>query len=185
MEVFKRLQQQVTFVVGLYPFLTLNKKSLIQSQIGMVARSSILSASISYVVSLLGLLPTWLSSAIARQLIVKSWSSTAIDAACSHLLQYHTVRNALFLAMTEFTELSKEPDWSFMKKKQDQIAFLFGTDDHWGPLSVFEVISRRVPGIALSLEEEGHTHAFSCTKAGSIWVARYVAALTRSQIPNL
>lgn len=28
-----------------------------------------------------------------------------------------------------------------MKKKQDQIAFLYGIDDHWGPLSDFEEVT--------------------------------------------
>lgn len=38
-------------------------------------------------------------------------------------------------------QFSEEPDLSFMKTKQEQIAFLYGIDDHWGPLSVFEEVT--------------------------------------------
>lgn len=47
---------------------------------------------------------------------------------------------------------------------------------------LFLQISGRVPEIALSIEREGHTHAFSCTEAGSTWVAEYVASMIRDEI---
>lgn len=94
------------------------------------------------------------------------------------------MRNVLFMAMTEFKKLPEEPDWEFMKRKKSQIALLFGVDDHWGPLSLFEEVSRQVPGIALSIEREGHTHGFCCTEAGSAWVARHVVDLIKNQISN-
>lgn len=117
-----------------------------------------------------------------RRFLGPSWSVTAIDAACSHLLRYHTMRNVLFMAMTEFLKLSEEPDWTFIRAKQDEIAFLFGVDDHWGPLAHLEEISKRAPGVALSVETEGHTHGYCCTEAGSFWVADYVANLIKSQM---
>ncbi|ONK77496.1 uncharacterized protein A4U43_C02F7180 [Asparagus officinalis] len=182
-EVFKRLPQQVRFAIGLYPFLlTVDSPKL--SRIAKLARSSFLSASFSYFVSLLGFFPAWLSRALVKRTIGQSLSSTAIDATCSHLLQYHTWRNVLFMAMTEFAELSEELDWAFMKKQQDQIAFLYGIDDYWAPLSVLEEISRQVPAIELSIEKEGHTHSFCCTEAGSVWVAQFVANLIANRVPN-
>ncbi|EXC01933.1 hypothetical protein L484_018847 [Morus notabilis] len=69
-----------------------------------------------------------------------------------------------------------------MRKKQDRIAFLFGSDDHWGPLKLYEEISRQAPGIALSLEREGHGHFFCCFEDGSTWVAHHVATLINDQI---
>ncbi|CAL9118016.1 unnamed protein product [Musa textilis] len=182
LEIFKRLQQQVTYVIGLYPFLSLNKSSLKQSMIGLISRSSILSTTISYFVSFLGSLPTRVQVAMVRKCLGQSWSPTAVDATCSHLLQYHTMRNMLFMAMTEFEKLSEEPDWMFVKKKHNQISLLFGIDDHWGPLSLFEEVSRMVPGLALSIEREGHMHAFCCTEAGSLWTGRHVATLIKNQI---
>lgn len=182
LEIFKRLSDQVKFAIGLYPFLTLNKDSLMQAMIGMIARSSILSVTISSIVWGLGIFPTWISRAFVRKFLGESWSATAVDAVTSDLMQYHTIRNVLFLAMTEFIQLSEEPDWAFMRSKQNQISFLFGSDDHWGPLSLFEEISKQVPGIALSIEREGHTHSFSCTLAGSKWVADYAANLINPQI---
>ncbi|WVZ67333.1 hypothetical protein U9M48_016426 [Paspalum notatum var. saurae] len=38
LEVFKRLQNKIKFLVGLYPFLKLNKSSVKQSAIGYIAR---------------------------------------------------------------------------------------------------------------------------------------------------
>ncbi|THU49305.1 hypothetical protein C4D60_Mb06t08150 [Musa balbisiana] len=182
LDIFKRLQQQVKYVIGLYPFLSLNKNSLKQSMIGLISRSSIVSTTISYFVSFLGSLPTWVQVAMVRKCLGQSWSSTAVDATCSHLLQYHMMRNMLFMAMTEFEKLSEEPDWMFVKKKHNQISLLFGIDDHWGPLSLFEEVSRMVPGLALSIEREGHMHSFCCTEAGSLWAGHHVATLIKNQI---
>uniref|UniRef100_A0A0E0JTV6 Lipid droplet-associated hydrolase n=1 Tax=Oryza punctata TaxID=4537 RepID=A0A0E0JTV6_ORYPU len=182
LEIFKRLQKKVNFCVGLYPFLTLNKNSMKQSAIGYIARSSLLSKGVSSFVSFIGSLQASVTRSIVRRLLGHSWSVTAVEATCGHLLWYHTMRNVLFMAMTEFTKLSEEPDWNFIRAKQDQIAFLFGADDHWGPLAHLEEISKRAPGVALSVETEGHTHGYCCTEAGSFWAADYVANLIKDQI---
>ncbi|KAJ6425627.1 hypothetical protein OIU84_026241, partial [Salix udensis] len=42
--------------------------------------------------------------------------------------------------------------------------------------------SKLVPDISLSAEREGHAHNFSCTGAGSVWVAQHVPSLVKSQI---
>ncbi|KAG0457918.1 hypothetical protein HPP92_023075 [Vanilla planifolia] len=184
MEIFKRFPDQVAFAIFLYPFLSLNPRSLRQCMIGVVARSYFLSTITSCLVALLGSFPATFLSTLVRRFLGQSWSATAVDSACNCLMKYHTVCNALFMARAEFEKLSEEPDWSFMRENVKKIAFLFGTDDHWGPLSFFEEISRRVPGAELSIERAGHTHAFSCTEAGSIWVANYVATLIKNQVPN-
>ncbi|KAH9618008.1 hypothetical protein KSS87_003549 [Heliosperma pusillum] len=145
----------------------------------------------SLFVALMGLVPGW-SRFIVKKTIGSSWSDTAIDAGCSHLLKvhllrpvYHTIRNVLFMAMTEFQKFSEVPDWKFLRENQDQIAFLFGIDDHWGPLSLFEEICKTVPNVSLSIEKEGHDHAFSCTVAGSRWVAQHVATLIQKRSSTL
>ncbi|XP_068342269.1 uncharacterized protein [Pyrus communis] len=142
--------------------------------------SRILSVVLSLIVALLGLFPIRLLSLIVTTFLGKLWSATAIEATCSHLVKYHTMRNVLFMAMTEFRKLSATPDWAFMRGNQHKIAFLFGIDDHWGPLQMFEEISKQVPDVALSIEREGHTHAFGCTEAGSLWVAEHVAGLIKN-----
>ncbi|KAE8807974.1 hypothetical protein D1007_15654 [Hordeum vulgare] len=92
------------------------------------------------------------------------------------------MRTVLFMAKTEFLKLHEEPDWNFIIAKQDQIAFLFGVDDHWGPLTHLEEISRHAPGVALSIEKEGHTHGYCCREAGSFWVADYAADLIKNRM---
>jgi len=91
------------------------------------------------------------------------------------------MRNVLFMAMTEFQKLTEEPDWTFVRAKEDKIAFLFGVDDHWGPLSHLEEISKRTPGVTLSVETEGHTHGYCCNEPGSFWVADYIANLIKNR----
>ncbi|PQM36077.1 lipid droplet-associated hydrolase isoform X2 [Prunus yedoensis var. nudiflora] len=145
-------------------------------------RSRILCVVFSFIVALLGLLPIRLLRLIVTMFLGKFWSATAVDAVCSHLLKYHTMRNVLFLAMTEFRKLSETPDWAFMRANQHKIAFLFAIDDHWGPLQMFEEISKQVPDAALSIDREGLTdHGFCCTEAGSSWVAEHVTKLIKNQ----
>ncbi|XP_020529363.1 lipid droplet-associated hydrolase isoform X4 [Amborella trichopoda] len=185
LEIFRRFPDKVAYCIGLYPFLTLNKESYQQIFIGTIAMSPILSTIISSLAALFGLLPNLISASLVKRSVGCSWSSSAVTATCTHLLKYHTVRNALFMAMTEFGKFSEEPDWTFIRRKGSQISFLFGIDDHWGPLSMFEEISKQAPGVSQSLEEEGHTHAFSCTEAGSVWVACHVVNLIKNQIFGL
>ncbi|BFG38517.1 lipid droplet-associated hydrolase isoform X2 [Prunus yedoensis var. nudiflora] len=180
-EMFKRSPEKVKYCIGLYPFLALNPQSRKQSIIGKIAESRILCVVFSFIVALLGLLPIRLLRLIVTMFLGK-WSATAVDAVCSHLVKYHTMRNVLFLAMTEFRKLSETPDWAFMRANQHKIAFLFAIDDHWGPLQMFEEISKQVPDAALSIDREGLTdHGFCCTEAGSSWVAEHVTKLIKNQ----
>ncbi|KAK9156820.1 hypothetical protein Scep_003394 [Stephania cephalantha] len=182
LEVFRRFPEKVKYCIGLYPFLSLNKKSSKQIIIGKIAGSGILSKLLSLVLAMFGILPMWASSFLVRTSMGKSWSTSAIEAVCNYLLQYHVMRNVFHMAMTEFQKLAEAPDWMFMRGKQEKIAFLFGSDDHWGPLSMFEEISKEVSDVSLSIENEGHTHGFCCTKAGSEWVAGHVVSLIEHQI---
>lgn len=184
LEVFRRTAEQVKYCIGLYPFLSLNKDSLSQRLIGKIAASQVLSMVLSSVVGALGFFPSDFTRFIVRRSLGKSWTATAVGAVCSHLLQYHTMRNVLYMAKKEFEKLSEVPDWNFIRGKQDQVAFLFGIDDHWGPISMYEEILKEVPEVPLAIEREGHTHGFSCTWAGSIWVADHVASLIKHQFES-
>ncbi|KAK7378837.1 hypothetical protein VNO80_04285 [Phaseolus coccineus] len=180
-EIFKKSPEKVKYCIGLYPFLTLNPQSTNQLFIGKIAKSHVLAAALSYLIASLGLLPVQALRFMVRKSLGKSWSVNAVEAACSHLSQYHTMRNVLYMAMTEFTKLSEAPDWTFMRERKAQLTFLFGVDDHWGPLNLLEEISKQVPGIAVSIERENHTHGFCCTEAGSLWVAQHVANCIKKQ----
>ncbi|XP_044507446.1 lipid droplet-associated hydrolase isoform X2 [Mangifera indica] len=183
-EVQKRSSEKVMYCIGLYPFLALNQQSIKQSIIGKIAASSIISAAVSFTIATLGLLPHRAFRFIVSKSLGSSWSGTAVKAACTHLSKYHVMRNVLFMAMTEFKKLSETPDWAFMRENQNKMAFLFGIDDHWGPLQMFEEISKQAPDITLSIEREGHSHTFCCTQAGSSWVAGHVANLIRKKVSS-
>ncbi|KAE8717054.1 putative catalytic [Hibiscus syriacus] len=184
LEILRRLPEKAVCCIGLYPFLSLNLQSKKQVVIVKVTRSRVLSTIVTLFVALLGLLPRRVLRLISELSNGKSWSNTAHEAACSHLPQYHTIRNVLYMARTEFIKLSETPDWNFMRENQEKISFLYGIDDHWGPLQMFEEVSRQAPGIGLSIEREGHTHGFCCSEAGSIWVARHAAGLIKNKLAS-
>ncbi|KAK9985922.1 hypothetical protein SO802_030873 [Lithocarpus litseifolius] len=167
-DIFRRSLEKVTYCIGLYPFLEINPESMMQPIIRKIA-------------AIVEILPSWALRMIVTNSLGKSWSAAALEATCSHLVQYHTIRNSLFMTMTEFLKLTETPDWAFMRANREKLAFLFGVDDHWAPLQMFEEISNQVPGIALSTESN-HTHTFSCTEAGSSFVAKYVASLIKNQL---
>ncbi|XVF07571.1 hypothetical protein REPUB_Repub06bG0150900 [Reevesia pubescens] len=184
LEMLRRLPKKAVYCIGLYPFLALNLQSKKQSTIVKIAMSRVLSTALSFLVASLGLLPRQVLRLIFKLSFGKSWSNTALESACSHLSQYHIMRNVLFMAKTEFRKLSETPDWEFMRENQDKITFLYGIDDHWGPVQMFEEISKQASGIALSIEREGHTHGFCCTEAGSVWVARHVSNLIKNKLAS-
>ncbi|KAL1204694.1 hypothetical protein V5N11_017310 [Cardamine amara subsp. amara] len=184
LEILRKFSEKVVYCIGLYPFLTLNQQSTKQSLIGKLAASSVLSATASFLIASLRLLPMWAARPLVSNSIGASWSDTTVQAICTHLRQYHTMRNVLFMAMTEFRELAAEPDWEFMRENESKLAFLFGIDDHWGPLQLFEEISKQAPTTSLSIEREGHTHGFCCTVAGSAWVAQHVATQIKNRFSD-
>ncbi|KAK4272688.1 hypothetical protein QN277_021207 [Acacia crassicarpa] len=182
LEVFKRWPEKVRYCIALYPFLTLNQNSRKQINTVKFVRSPFKSTAFSCTIALLGLLPTCAFEFFVRKSLGESWSTNAVKAACSHLSKYHTVRNILFMAKTEFKKLSEAPDWAFIRQRKTQLAFLYGVDDHWGPLEVHEELSRQVPDVPLAIERENHTHSFCCTEEGSLWVAQHVASLLKDQM---
>lgn len=182
LEIFKAFPEKVSYMIGIYPFLTMNRDSTWQSLLTKSAGSQIVSVGVSCFAALVGLFPNWFHQGLIRTLLGRSWSSDAVHVACTYLLRYSMVRNFTFMGMTEFKKLQENLDWGFIKEQENRMAFLFGIDDHWGPLSLFEEVSQNVPGVNLTIEKEGHTHAFCCTKAGSIWVANHTVDLIRKHV---
>ncbi|CAN1133979.1 Lipid droplet-associated hydrolase [Linum perenne] len=179
METLRQKGDKVIYFVGLYPFIMSNPLSKKQASIAKVSRSPFLSGLMSFMVAFIGILPKWLARYMVLKYIGNStWSDSAVETAQGYLLKHHVFRNMLHMVMTEFQEA---PDWEFMRENHSRMAFLYGVDDHWGPLQVYEEIAKQVPEMTLAIEREGHCHSFCCTKAGSIWVARHVASLIQNQ----
>ncbi|KAL3623441.1 hypothetical protein CASFOL_032257 [Castilleja foliolosa] len=182
LDIFRRCHKKVIYCVGLYPFLALNSESITQFSIKKIAALPALCATISFTGALLGMLPARISRFLVKKSMGKSWSFSAVEVLRTHVLQYHTIRNMLFMAMTEFQELPEKPDLDFIRGKESQIAFLFGLDDHWGPLHLYKEICKQAPDVSIEVERVGHTHAFSCSEAGSLWVARHVSNLIKNTV---
>ncbi|GLT65793.1 hypothetical protein SLA2020_382040 [Shorea laevis] len=175
LQMLRRSPEKYAYCIGLYPFLALNPQSKKQTIFATIARNEVLSIIISSYFASLGWFPRGILRFIAKCYLGRSSSNTALEAACSYLTQYHTMRNVLFMARTIFREVAKPLDWEFMRANQNKIAFLFGIDDQWGPLELFMEICQQVQGSSISIDGEGHRHAFSCSEAGSLCVAGHVA----------
>lgn len=182
LEIFKAFPEKVSYMIGMYPFLTMNRDSAWQSLLTKSAMSRIVSVGVSSFAALVGLFPTWFHQGLIKRLLGRSWSSDAVHVACTYLLRYSMVRNFTFMGMTEFKKLQENLDWAFIKDQENRMTFLFGIDDHWGPLSLFEEVSQNAPAVNLEIEKEGHTHAFCCTKAGSVWVANHTVDVIRKHV---
>ncbi|KAH7435531.1 hypothetical protein KP509_06G068600 [Ceratopteris richardii] len=187
---YKRLADKVNYAIGLYPFIATNENSSFQAFLRWYLRSQIhtqefLCATVSHFANLMGKMPQIIPRGFIRNLYGRNWSIFSLDVACQYLLHYSLVRNIMYLGMTEFNKLQKCPDWKFLKERQISISILFGVDDHWGPLTLFEEISKEVPSLDISIEREGHDHAFCCTNEGSRWVAAYCAKAIKRIMPEL
>lgn len=182
--VFKSLPDKVNHVVGLYPFLATNEGSSFQSFLKWSLRHAFLCEALSYFAAFVGKWPKGLSKGLLKAVLGRGWSPVTLNVAYQYLLQYSLVRNVTYMGMTEFKKMHAHPDWDFLKQRQDDICLLFGVDDHWGPLTLFEEITRQVPDLDVEIESEGHSHAFCCTEEGSRWVASFCAEKIKKVLPT-
>ncbi|KAG6386228.1 hypothetical protein SASPL_155120 [Salvia splendens] len=97
LEVLKRCHKKVTYCVGLYPFLALNTASSTQSFIRRLAMSPALCTAASAIGALFGALPSELTGFLVKIFVGKSWSSSAVEALCTHILKVQSFANQWFL----------------------------------------------------------------------------------------
>ncbi|KAJ7521630.1 hypothetical protein O6H91_19G061800 [Diphasiastrum complanatum] len=185
LELLKQFQDKVHYVLGVYPFLTLNRESLKQFIIFKFCLFPPMSRLLSSLSGLVGSSPRWISRTLLKSTLGWSWGANSVDLACSHLMKYSVARNFIYLGGTEFKQLKSPPDWDFLRKNQKKICLLFGSNDHWGPLSLLKEVSKKAPSLKVAVEREGLLHDFSCNEAGSIWVARFTADVVLSAVPGL
>jgi len=102
LEIFKKFPSQVQHVVGLYPFLTLNKHSKFQSVLGKVVASPALCAVISTFAGLVGRLPKKFARGLVKVLLGRVWDPLAVGVTCRYMLQKNVVSNFLYMGRTEF-----------------------------------------------------------------------------------
>ncbi|XP_024539584.1 lipid droplet-associated hydrolase isoform X1 [Selaginella moellendorffii] len=176
LELLKRFPNKLQCVIGLHPFLKTNPDSLKQAVLKAICESSLMRATVSSLAGLLGHSPAWISRRLVKAVVGRAWGPCAVDTTCKYLLRSSMVANFTYMGMTEFAKLKEEVDWDFLRENHRRVCFLFGIDDHWGPLSLLEQVHERVPGLKTAVvQSEDITHDFCCTKPGSEWVARFTA----------
>ncbi|KAJ7521624.1 hypothetical protein O6H91_19G061600 [Diphasiastrum complanatum] len=185
LELLKMFSDKVHYVLGVYPFLTLNRESLKQITIFKICLFPPMNAGLSSFAGFLGRLPRWFTLPFVKSTIGRSWGAAALESAYSHLLKYSVVHNMMHMGATEYHQLQSPPDWDFLRKNQNKICLLFGSNDHWGPLSHLKEVSKEVPSLSVVVEREGLLHDFCCNEVGSEWVARFTADVVLSAIPGL
>eukprot|EP00850_Spirogloea_muscicola_P014810 SM000109S14124 [mRNA] locus=s109:28644:30269:+ [translate_table: standard] len=200
LELLREFPEHVKAVVGLYPFIALNQASRQQAMLNRLAHSRFARGLLATLAGALGQLPWGLPLKFMQILYSRTWGSRSVSIGSQHILKYHVMGNFSYMGMTEFDTLQRKPDWSFLRHHGARIAFLFGVDDHWGPLDLCrerrpprqgaesdgerarvgrggEQLEEAAPEVETVVEREGHLHAFCCTREGSQWVACEAARL--------
>ncbi|KAG6412151.1 hypothetical protein SASPL_124820 [Salvia splendens] len=97
LEVIKRCHKKVTYCIGLYPFLAVNTASSTQTFIRRLAMFPALCTAASAIGALFGALPSELTGFLVKISVGKSWSSSAVEALCTHVQKVQSFANQLFL----------------------------------------------------------------------------------------
>ncbi|GJP48872.1 hypothetical protein CLOM_g8146 [Closterium sp. NIES-68] len=181
-EMRRHLPTHVAHVVGLFPFLAFNHHSDQQRRLKLVASLTPLLAVVAALLQVLRALPTGVKRWAVRRGVGKAWSSSAVHVTATAMLRYGMLRNYAYMGHTEFIYFSqREFDWAFLGSNAPHFTFIFGRDDHWGPLHLHQEMQERVPQVAAYVDEEGHEHTFCCTDKGASSIATHVAKLLRSR----
>eukprot|EP00850_Spirogloea_muscicola_P022184 SM000281S10752 [mRNA] locus=s281:105094:106716:- [translate_table: standard] len=204
LELLREFPEHVKAVVGLYPFIALNQTSRQQAMLNRLAHSRFARGLLATLAGALGQLPWGLPLTFMQVLYGRTWGSRSVSIGSQHILKFHVMGNFSYMGMTEFDTLQRKPDWSFLRHYGARIAFLFGVDDHWGPLNLCrerrpprqgaesngervrvgrggEQLEEAAPEVETVVERKGHLHAFCCTREGSQWVAREAARLLQGR----
>ncbi|CAI5995892.1 unnamed protein product [Closterium sp. NIES-65] len=181
-EMRRHLPSHVVHVVGLFPFLTFNHQSDEQRRLKLIASLTPLLAVVAALLQVVRVLPARVVQWVVRRGVGKAWSHGAVHVTATAMLRYNMLRNYAYMGHTEFIYFSqREFDWAFLSSNAPHFTFIFGRDDHWGPLHLHQQMQERVPEVAAYVDEEGHEHTFCCTDRGASRIATHVAKLLRSQ----
>ncbi|CAI5469646.1 unnamed protein product [Closterium sp. Yama58-4] len=180
-EMRRHLPSHVVHVVGLFPFLAFNHQSDEQRRLKLIASLTPLLAVVAALLQVVRVLPAGVLRWVVRRGVGKAWSHGAVHVTATAMLRYNMLRNYAYMGHTEFIYFSqREFDWAFLSSNAPHFTFIFGRDDHWGPLHLHQQMQERVPEVAAYVDEEGHEHTFCCTDRGASSIATYVAKLLRS-----
>ncbi|CAI7886447.1 unnamed protein product [Closterium sp. NIES-54] len=181
-EMRRHLPSHVAHVVGLFPFLAFNHQSDEQRRLKLIASLTPLLAVVAALLQVVRVLPARVVQWVVRRGVGKAWSQGAVHVTATAMLRYNMLRNYAYMGHTEFIYFSeREFDWAFLSSNAPHFTFIFGRDDHWGPLHLHQQMQERVPEVAAYVDEEGHEHTFCCTDRGASSIAMHVAKLLRSQ----
>lgn len=70
-----------------------------------------------------------------------------------------SVLSKIVYMATDEMETVKEPDYAIIEKNIKRLTFLYSTTDGWTPITYFERLTGRFPGINAQITDK-HDHAF-------------------------
>lgn len=88
-----------------------------------------------------------------------------------------TVLSKIIYMATDEMDKVKEPDYALIEKNKNRLTFFYSTTDGWTPITYYERLIGRVPGIDAQVTDK-HDHAFvlkSSANMGALvaeWIKR-------------
>jgi pimeloyl-ACP methyl ester carboxylesterase len=171
---------RVASVVGLYPFLQNNTRSLVQRACAAAVQLRPLVWLASAAAALLAALPAALRRGLLRPLLRHGvgLGDDAVDVTCAWL-RAGSVTNTCALGASEFVALAAPPDWATLNVHAARVALLYGpAADFWAPPEHASEVRQRAPGVTV-VADDSHGHMFCTTLAGARHVAGATARLLR------
>jgi len=171
---------QMYAVCCLYPFLCVNRNSLLQALLAFLVRQRWLVRLVSWMAEAIALLPKPLRAALLRPPL----RALGLDDAAQHITCDWVCRDSTMstcvLAASEFDTFEKQaqPAYETLDGRQLNVAMLYGpADDVWAPRAHAEAASGFVAALRL---DDTHPHMFCTSQAGSRHVAVVTAELVNA-----
>lgn len=181
LEMLRQNRKQVHGILGLFPFLQFDEGSRHQCRMRSLVNSQLVVSCVARLMDALAVLPDWVQAASLSKIFAPEQSPAANKIVMTNLFQNSAaLRQATFLAVHEFVDLAREPDWNFLREVAPMVKFVFTPNDHWGPLWMHRKVQEKVPNLA-SYVMEHISHSF-CTKTEE---ARVVAKRTADLLKGM
>lgn len=159
-------------VVGLMPFLHVNRRSALQRALGVVTRLNFLAHAIGGALDGLKKAVPFVRAALLRRTVTKNMDAVAAEITGAWL-RWQSLINMVFMGRTEFVALVRpidECEFIASANAPGRFAALYAHDDHWAPLHQRDALEAL--GVDVSTVEDDIRHDFVVVDASARLVAQ-------------